>query len=84
MPVVNFRWDDVSSDGIAQRTVQLHRWNSVSQTWELVGGTADPDHGIVSFEVDRFSVFGALGQLSSIFEDGFESDGTDTWSSTVP
>ena len=82
--VVNLRWDAVASDGIDRRTIQLHRWNAVSQTWELVGGTANPEHDIVSVEVDQFSVFGALGKLSGIFEDGFESGDTTEWSSTVP
>jgi hypothetical protein len=81
---INFRWDDVSSDGVAPHTIQLFRWNPASRIWELIGGTANVEHGIVSVEVDRFSVFGAFGKSAAIFSDGFDSGTCEAWDMEVP
>jgi hypothetical protein len=82
--VVNLRWDEVATDGVAHRTTQLYRLSDSTDEWELVGGIASTDHDIVSVPVDRLSVFAAFGQPAGLFSDGFESGDWSAWGQKVP
>jgi len=60
--VINMYYHAEAAAGVSNDTMEVYHWDAGSEQWVSDGGRVDPEHSLVSAQVDHLSVFAILAE----------------------